>query len=79
MSKNRATYDEWLDGVEADVLRVRICEIRPKQGDERSRVDRSRLDHGFDDLPVGACDGDTLRPITPYATIRPHDARGDEH
>ena len=47
------TYDERLEDVEADVLRVRARDVRPEQGRECGRVDRGGLDERLDDVPLG--------------------------
>ena len=74
--KGKGTHDDGVEGVDADVLRVGVCDVRREEGDERGGVDRGGLDDRLDDGPVR--ERGVARAVLLHFVVRPHDARGEE-
>ena len=68
-----STYDDGLERVEADILRVRAGDIRDEEGDERGGVEDCGLDGRFEDVTARAC-------MVPFDfVVRPYDTPREEN
>ena len=76
MRRRGGTYDDGVEGVDADVLGVGLGDVGREEGDERGGVDRGGLDDRLDDGPVR--ERGVARAVLLHLVVRPHDPRGEE-
>ena len=73
------TYDERLEHVQNDELRVRAGQVDREEGDERSGVDRGGLHERLDHVPLRRRARGAADAVLAHFAARPPYASRDEH